>query len=225
MPTYVTSEDAAARIRALGEGTSYRADLARGRFWWQDAEGTPLVVASCALIATYARSNGSWLMGHANRGMRGAVVVPAQPGFGDDGFSTEDEAGAIAAAVAEIAGATLMYRAPMPNGAAFLALYQVRDAEAGEEAFRPEQGRSYGRTVLRALASAAREGVGDDELTALIRGHSGNLLHAARNAYAGTPDGEWLAGLAERLRAIEADAERRPALVALADEAEGGEAT
>jgi hypothetical protein len=162
------------RLQALlaelgGAGLDYRADLSLGRFWWQRADGRPVVVASTRFLLSYARSDSSILCGWANRSLPPSATVPAVEGIGprvDD--CTEADAWVLAMRVADAVGAHYLYRAPTAQSSAFLGLWDVRAAAEGDAPFVPGSPWPHMRRVLTAIASQLEEG---RDVSALARGY------------------------------------------------------
>lgn len=153
-----------ARLQALLEshgaaGLDFRVDLGKGRFWWQDGDGRPVVVAATRVLSSYALSDRSVLMGWANRSLPAEATVPAVTGVPervDD--CDEPDAWHWAMRVAEAVGCHFVYRAPNPQMWVFLALWDVRAAGAGDEAFEPGSPWPYVELVLESLVAGLDEG-------------------------------------------------------------------
>ncbi len=180
----------------------FRADLVQGRFWWQTLDGAPVVVAECALLLTYAHSNGSYLMAHANPAMQRAKHVPAVEGLAHGGRVTEAEAAQLAEVVAQIAGAEFVYAAPGGNGPAFLALYNVREATPGTQPFVPGPATDFIEQSFRGLHYAVSQGRPEEELVALLSGFAAKFEHGAAHTWGGTADAPRLLAAAQALRSI-----------------------
>jgi hypothetical protein len=148
------------QVEALGQRRrlDFRADLARGRFWWQDADGRPVIVASTRLLLTYAASNRSALCGWANKSIPEAATVPPVEGLQERiADCTEEDAWEHAMRVAEAVGAHFIYRAPNAQVTSFLGLWDVRPAVEGDEPFVAGPPWPYVRQVLAALSTHLKQ--------------------------------------------------------------------
>jgi len=201
-----------------GVGLQFRADLAKGRFWWQREDGRPVVVASTRFLLSYANSNHSILCGWENGGMPPSATVPEVPGIAARvSDCTEADAWLHAMRVAEAVGAHYLYRAPSAQSSAFLGLWDVRAAREGDEPFAAAAPWPYVRRVLASIASELDEG---RDVSALVRGYGRTFAddYIRRGTSLEAP----LRSLGDRLAALEKaprDAQR-DTLAALLGEAE-----
>jgi nucleotide-binding universal stress UspA family protein len=209
------------RLQALlaahgAAGLDFRADLGKGRFWWQDADGAPVVVASVRLLLSYALSDQSVLMGWANRSVPSHATVPM---VGDMAERVPDcseaDAWMWARRVADAVGAHFIYRAPSPQSWVFLGLWDVRRAGEGDEPFVAASPWPHVVDVLENLVEAVAEG---RDVRVLAHGYGRTFIES--HVHRGTPAGERLRSIGERLAALANDEspELGPKLIALRDE-------
>jgi hypothetical protein len=193
-------------------GLDYRADLALGRFWWQRPDGRPVVVASVRLLLSYARSNSSILCGWANRSIPPKATVPAVEGIADRvADCTEADAWLHATQIADAVGAHFLYRAPTPQSSAFLALWDVRAAAAGDAPFAAGSPWPHVREVLEAITAQLDEG---RDVGPLARGYGRTVAedHMRRGTSLEAP----LRAIGERLASLGGAASRETQRTTLA---------
>ncbi|HEX8796025.1 MAG TPA: hypothetical protein VF765_33980 [Polyangiaceae bacterium] len=177
----------------------FRADLSLGRFWWQRADGRPVVVASTRFLLSYARSNFSILCGWANRSLPPSATVPAVEGIATRVENcTEADAWLHAMRVADAVGAHFLYRAPTAQSSSFLGLWDVRAAAEGEAPFVPGSPWPHVRTVLETMATQLEEG---RDVSAVARGYGRTF--AQDHMRRGTPLEAALRSIGERLAALD----------------------
>lgn len=212
------------RLQALlaangAAGLDFRADLGKGRFWWQDADGRPVMVSSVRLLLSYALSDQSVLMGWANRSVPSHATVPTVAGVAERiPDCSEADAWMWVRRVADTAGAHFIYRAPSPQSWVFLGLWDVRRAGEGDDPFVVASPWPHVVDVLASLIEALAEG---RDVRVLARGYGRTFIES--HVHRGTPAGERLRSIGERLAAL-ADrepADLGPSLAALHDEARG----
>jgi hypothetical protein len=177
----------AARLRELGAaGGEYRIDLDTGRFWWLGSDGAPLVEADCRALASFALSNGSVMMAWAISSLDGAAVVDAVEGMPD---YVEDagpgEAWELALTAADACGCDFVYRAPSPQNWLFLALWDVRPADAATSVTPPGTPEGHVDSVLDALAGIVAEG--PERWRVLARNHGADMRASADYVWKATP--------------------------------------
>lgn len=191
------------RLKALLQehgamGLDFRADLSLGRFWWQRADGRPVVVASTRFLLSYAKSDSSILCGWANRSMPPDATVPAVEGIATRVENcSEADAWHHAMRVADAVGAHFLYRAPTPQSSAFLGLWDVRAAAEGDAPFVPGSPWPHVRKVLDAITTQLAEG---RDVSALARGYGRTFAEDYMRR--GTPLEAPMRSIGERLAAI-----------------------
>jgi hypothetical protein len=191
------------RLRALLEAygaaaLEFRADLGKGRLWWQHDDGTPVVVASARLLLSYALSNRSILMGWANRSLAPDASVPAVGGMPERiAACSEADAWMWARRVADASGADFIYRAPNPQSWMFLGLWDVRKPVEDDAQFLAGSPWSHVARVLEDLAEALAEG---RDIRVLAHGYGRTF--AESHVHRGTTEGERLRSIGEQLAAL-----------------------
>ena len=152
------------------EKCDWRVDLGKGLFWWQRADGTPVVVASTRGICSFALSNRSFLMAWANQSIPKGAAIPEIDGMPPAGNTDEAGAWAVAMEAGLRSGAHFLYRAPTPQMWIFLGLWDVRTAGPGDTPFEAGSPWPHAQHVVSTL----REGIGtrpDPELRVLLRNY------------------------------------------------------
>jgi hypothetical protein len=195
----------------------FRVDLAKGRLWWQPSDATPVVVASARALLSYALSNGSVLMGWANRSLPPDASVPVVAGVPERiSECSEAEAWTWARRVADASGAHFIYRATNPQSWVFLGLWDVRKAAEGDAPFVAASPWGHVVRILEGLAEAL---AGGGDIRVLAHNYGRTFVHD--HLRRGTPEGERLRSIGERLAALATRElpEIRPELDVLRDEA------
>ena len=180
------------------EGADFRVDLREGKFWWQDASGTPLVEARTQVICSYALSNESVLMAWANESLPGPARIDAVEGM-EGAYEGQEEADAwgLAAEAAATGGADFIYRAPNPQMWIFLALWDVGVAGA-EAATPPRPPRKHVLELLDHLGAMEPS----EERAVLMRNYGSALCESATDFHAGRPWAELVGEIGSRLVAM-----------------------
>jgi hypothetical protein len=210
------------QLRALLESfgaadLDFRADLAKGRLWWQRDDATPVVIASARALLSYALSNRSALMGWANRSLPPEASVSVIAGVPERiSECSEAEAWTWARRIADASGAHFIYRAPNPQTWVFLGLWDVHKAAERDAPFVAGSPWEHVVRVLEGLAVALGDG---RDIRMLANGYGSTF--AQDQLRLGTPEGERLRNIGERLAALarRESPEIRPDLDALRDEA------
>ncbi len=127
-------------LHRRGVAERFDLDLEAGRVSF-DREGGGIVTARAILLGTYAEAACTWVWSWANPSLPAAVTAPARALCDDfpqrdaweistPQFATDPgTAWALAAILAEQAGAEAIYRAPHPGGLVFLLLFDLRERE------------------------------------------------------------------------------------------------
>ena len=148
----------------------FRADLLRGRFWWQRSDGSPVVVANTRVLCSFALSNESVLMAWANQSLPEHARIPPVEGMDDASPADEEGAWHLARQAASASGAHFIYRAPNPQMWIFLGLWDVRSASPEDDPFVPGSPWEHVDSVLGQVEVIVGE-QREDEARILLRNY------------------------------------------------------